>query len=171
MDTEKKPKEEKQEEEKVPKGKEYTVVDDKGVINFIRDVAEKNHSHLREAKIQFLWRNKKWLKDGALVPGVVKKPPEYLTPLLPYDFIVILNPKYWSLADSKIREAIVDHLLCFCGFKLDKNDNYVWAIQHPVGNEFPEVIRRHGRWNVDLEAVEKAWEEFKTSNKGPKAYA
>ncbi len=155
----------KEEEEKSLPSREYTLCEG-SVVNFFRDIAEENHSHLREAKIAYIWKNKKWMKNGGLVPGQVKVVQPFLKPVLDYDFIVIVNPKYWQLADSRIRRAMADHLLSCCGFKEDKNGNYQWCIDRPVGAEFAGVVRRHGRWNVDLESTESAWKEFFEHNKG-----
>ena len=149
----------KEEEEQALPSREYTLCED-DVVNFFRNIAEENHSHLREAHIAYVWKNKKWMKDGGLVPGTAKVVQPFLKPLLNYDFVIIINPKYWQLADSRIRRAMADHLLSCCGFKEDKNGNYIWRIDKPGGAEFAGVVRRHGRWNVDLEDVEKAWKDF-----------
>ncbi len=147
--------------------KDYTECEP-NVVNFFRDVAEENHTHLREARIAYLWRNKKWEKRGIPVPGVVKVVQPFMKPLLEFDFVIIINHKYWGQIVGSTRRALADHLLSFCGFKLDKQNNYIWCLDHPVGAEFAGVVRRHGRWNVDLEATENAWRERLVGEDGSK---
>lgn len=138
---------------------EYTFCED-NIVNAFKDMIFETHTHLKDARIAYLWRNKKWEKNGGLVPGTVKMVQPFMRPIAAYDFVIIVNHKYWQLADSKIRKAMIDHLLSCCGVTEDKNGNYIWRLERPAGAEFVGVVRRHGKWNIDLEETEDAWKAF-----------
>ncbi len=144
----------------IPKEKEpqvplmYADHEDSGVL--ARHLIPNYHSHLASAKIKWLCRNKAAKSGGKLVPGHVKKasPIERHLADDEYDFIITISLDVWNELSGDKRMALVDHLLSRCtASESPTTGEYKYRVQPPQVQEFPDVARRHGAWNEDLQAL------------------
>ena len=121
------------------------------------------HSHLVNANIAYLWKNKKITKSGRTVIATAEKCSPKVKALCDYDFIIVVSaPAYNDLTDKQ-RRAVIDHELEHC--LVDDNDageKVTKIVAHDV-EEFGSIILRHGLYKEDLvrmgRIVEKAEEQ------------
>ena len=136
------------------------------VESMAKKLIGKYHGFLREAKISYVFKDATWNKDGKPCAGEVKLMSPYVHVLTGFDFGVIINYKYWLQLDTKLREAILDHLLSSCTADEDKEGNFKWKKAKPSVNEFPEVIERHGAYTEDLKNLDDALAEYNNKQNG-----
>lgn len=112
-----------------------------------------HHPHLREAKIRWLFVDKR-----------VKCVPKLLNPLERYlesgrsrlaaagaEFLVLLSLDDWNVLDDGARAATVDHRLTHMARIRDpETDETAWAIRLHEVEEFVDVVRRHGLYRPEL---------------------
>jgi len=111
----------------------------------------KFHSHLADAKIRYICRNRAAKRAGILIPGNVYKMSGKYAFLTGYDFVVEIALEVWNDYNETQRTAIVDHLLTRCiGEEKEEDGEMKWRVQAPSLQEFPEVAERNGQWNDSL---------------------
>lgn len=128
-----------------------------------RELIEKNHGHLCEASIKFLFRTGKWESKGQTIYGHSEKVSAKWKSMADYDFVIVMNRSAWmnSASRPELQEAILDHELTHCTRgDDDKLGNPVWFIQPHTIEDFTSVIRRHGAWHGDLQNFFKAMGEY-----------
>ena len=104
------------------------------------------------------------------------------------DFLLILNEEIWDSTPDIRRKAIIDHFLfkvkaqyewecpetqkvvkgefddipkdpgINLRFQTTKSGRFRWKIVKPIG-EFPEIIKRYGGWNVDVQDIKNSFNE------------
>lgn len=126
-----------------------------------KEIISDCHTHLREAKISFTFRDGKWEKNMRPVPGSVKLMSPYAHLLTGLDFGIIINYRLWLSLNPGMRRAVMDHILAYCGFRDDdKTGERKWVKESPSVNEFPEVVSRRGMYSPDLKDLETSITEF-----------
>lgn len=117
----------------------------------VKGIAEKMipayHGHLESARIRYLFTTKDMKKHGDVVLGKAKTAGSLVKFFGQCDFVLVLALKEWSEADAKTREALVDHELCHCSFKVSEKGVQSWALRGHDIEEFREVIDRRGLWS------------------------
>ena len=68
------------------------------------------------------------------------------------DFIVTVWRSWWDDADVQQRLALVDHLLCHCGWSVAKEKT---LLEKHDFEGFRDEVERHGAWSPQLTEVER----------------
>ncbi len=104
-----------------------------------------HHDHLDGARIKYLLSEEPAGKDYGGQVHLVGDP---VSTLLAIDFIVIVCREMWEAWTPDQRTAAMDHYLCQCGRKDDKQgDGGKFVKKRPNYQEFTDVIYRHGFWS------------------------
>lgn len=146
---------------RTPKPKpEYRDASDE-VRKVAADLISKVHTHLAEASIVYLFRSGEWKNKGQIIFGTADKTAAKQKHLTGADFVITVNKDVWDAnQDKKKREALLDHVLNYCGRgEDDKEGNPKWCKNVPM-LVFAGVIRRHGLWTDNLQTLLKANDEY-----------
>lgn len=66
------------------------------------------------------------------------------------DFIISINWATWQALSDEAQIAFLDHELCHCAPKFDKDGNRCgWQIRHHDIEEFHEILSRRGLWSSE----------------------
>ena len=88
-----------------------------------------------------------------VVLGSAMRPSEINKKLHGYDFVIIIAEKEWeNQTDPRKKTQLVDHELCHCWYRVDKQGESHWVIREHDIQEFREILERYGL--EDYEAVE-----------------
>lgn len=128
----------------------------------IQEIAEAliadHHTHLKEAVIEYLWREGAWYSKGrpvlgstTLVSGLEKY---YLDGA---NFRILINANAWMTMDPAQRRAVVDHYLYRCEKDGDgeRDGQPKWITVDPDIQEFTGVVDHHGLYTNDLRTFAK----------------
>ncbi len=133
----------------------------------LRDLVEKHHQELRDARIALAWRfGWKEDADGNVTMGMARKASDVERELHPYDFVILLNHEVCTGGDfpeERLR-ALLDHELCHCRTAMDELGNpqrdergrVVYRIAEHDLEEFVEVVERHGAWSHEIQRIAAA---------------
>lgn len=124
------------------------------VAKVARELIEKHHTHLAEARILYLFREGKWSSQDRTTWGKAYKVSERDKFIHEYDFLLVINDEVWQSLDAPSRTALVDHELAHCGQKLNGN----WYIIGHDLEDFAAVVRRNGLWNENVKRYLRAAE-------------
>lgn len=124
------------------------------------------HSELQDASIKVLYNDADWEKDGMPVFGEIKKMNPLMKEISGFDFVFIINHKFYGSLDLKIREASIDHLLCGWTADYDKEGNPKFIKNNPNVVEFSEMIHRYGAYSIGLQEAKIAFMEKEKKEKG-----
>lgn len=129
-------------------------------------IIREHHSHLKGARVLYLFTSAKSSKAGRVRSGVAKKlTPEqrFLSSGLEsveegYDFMVVINVAQWRRLTEDQQIALLDHELCYCSQKetVNRRTGAVtrkWVTRGPDLEEFAEIVERHGLWNPDVKRL------------------
>lgn len=119
-----------------------------------RELIEKNHGHLVEADIKYLFRTGNWEVKKRETWGQAKKAGKELKLLTGHDFIITVHQDVWDQLSDKEKRALLDHELQHCSAGTDDAGNKVWYIQGHDVEDFYAIIRRHGLWSKSLRKME-----------------
>lgn len=139
-----------------------------------KKIITKDHRHLREIPIVYVWRAKATHSGGSLILGKAGRITGRTAVLLAsaidgkgeiYDaelnedddhhrFIIEIAEDTWLLMESDERDALLDHELEHC--KID-DEGRLTLRAHDV-SEFASIVRRHGLWRDDLRTFGEAVE-------------
>ncbi len=133
---------------------------DDSVLEIARQLIDRHHGELVEARIAYLFRAGDWYSgDKAVFGDAYKVGDRAKAAGYGYDFEVVVNRDVWREAIPETRRAIMDHLLSHCRRAVDAEGGYVsnddgsprWRkAPHDFGDFFG-VIRRNGTaWHEDL---------------------
>lgn len=121
----------------------------KGLINSVPE-----HYDLKGVKIAYLFTDKKQ-KDG----GIGKITWAYVRPtnkeLRAHDdtipwFVMVVNEYVWQELDEKQKKALVDHELCHCKIRVNKEGFRSPVTKQHDYSDFSGVLARHGAWSPTL---------------------
>jgi predicted TIM-barrel fold metal-dependent hydrolase len=117
----------------------------KEVVDLAHAMIEKDHPHLLDANITYLFREEAWKSgDGRTILGKAAKRNEIDRVLSQRqeDFIIILVKPRWDKMNEEERRCLVDHELCHCGVMVTNSGEKKWKLRkHPI-EEFPENLAR-----------------------------
>jgi hypothetical protein len=133
---------------------EYSEVD-LSVLSTARELIDSYHNHLLDANIAFVFKEAGSKIRGKYVLGSVSKFPRKFLPLfddINYHYLIWISKTDWDYLESKIRYAIMDHLLSHCCFY----DEDSYSVVYPDIQEFSGVLARHGLWNPSLLRVKSS---------------
>lgn len=150
-----------------PKAVNYQLIDakkDPGPYEILTLARDKWHQDLEHAVILLAWRKLlKADKDGILILGRCVKVSDLNRELKLCDFIVVLNREVWESTqfDHKKKLALMDHELCHAApvldldgnIKKDERNKYVFRTRKHEIEEFHSVVKHHGCYKSDLEAL------------------
>lgn len=108
-------------------------------------IREAYHPHLAEATLVWVFVPHGPVKNGVVRLGVAKRQSPLNALLTGADFVIILSHDRWQDLEPRQREALLDHELCHCAQKLDKDGQPDgWTIRHHDLEDFAEIVQRHG---------------------------
>lgn len=120
------------------------------------ELIPKYHTHLVNAKIGYLFRNKPIKKGGKIVLATAEKCSTKSRYLTGYDFLLVVNYENWNNLTDKQKYAVIDHELCHMHIDDDETgeseDPKYSIIAHDC-DEFYAVISRHGLVMDDLKVL------------------
>ena len=134
-----------------------------GQADSVKEIAERLipsiNRDLSTIKILYLFRDKPFKVSGTIVPGVVRKVPDYIEHVCDYKFAIIIGLPTWNDYNENQRLASIDHLISMIHTQENENTGDItFKIVKPPVQEFPEVVARNGLWNdtiVDMANVIK----------------
>lgn len=124
---------------------------DETVVELAKELIEKYHKPLKNARIGLLFRDEAPISNGKATLGRASKISDKWKPLLKdrYHFMIWLAYDRWQMLDNRSRRALLDHELCHC---IMESDGKISIRPHDI-EEFNDVIQRHGLWNVDAQQM------------------
>ncbi|MBD3784576.1 MAG: hypothetical protein IE926_16775 [Micrococcales bacterium] len=121
----------------------------------------KDHEDLVHARILYVFRDKHALSRGHAILGKARKVAG-LTQFLVDDesidaplFVLEFPRDLWKEMTDQQRRALVDHELSHLA--VERNDDGIWVGRtrgHDV-EEFLAIVKRHGLWKADVQALAK----------------
>ena len=151
-----------------PPSVEPIIMEDEPVLfNTLVSLIEKYHENdnLRQARFVLAWQFG-WHAnvDGQVDLARTRRASELDQRLAQYDFVILLNRELWHVLSQAEVDAALDHELCHCAPRLDKEGNQVmdstgrleWRLRDHTIKEFPEIIERHGLYTDELRATAAA---------------
>jgi hypothetical protein len=131
----------------------YTMADEE-VTTIAQDLIGRHHSHLREAHITYLFREKGWTTTcGKTVLGKAAKRTEIDKILSPReeDFIVIVSKPDWEEMDEINRKHLIDHELSHMGVIVSEDGQTLkWIIRKHDIEEFASILARYSHKQQEL---------------------
>lgn len=121
----------------------------------------KYHTHLVNAKIAYLFKNKPLKVRGKLAVATAEKVNKKNTVLSGYHFIITVGYPTWNELSDPVRLAVLDHELCHCLVDDDEDGNPKYSIVPHDIEEFSSVIMRHGLYAPDLVMMGRVVSEAK----------
>ncbi len=122
------------------------------VLEIAKDLIQKYHPDLKEARVAFVFRDKASKSANKMVLGKASKISDKLKAAgLDYDFLIWLAEEEYSELLPEQQRALIDHELCHCSF-LDQ----VPEMRHHDIEEFKCIIERYGFWNMSLLEIKPA---------------
>lgn len=127
------------------------------LINIAKELIEKYHQDLVEARIGFVMRSEAQESNGKYVAGKAAKISKKYAPLLSdqdLDFIIWIAKDVWDRSGSDKARALVDHELCHCYMLGDEP-----KLRHHDFEDFGVIIDRYGLWTIDLMHLKPTFEK------------
>jgi hypothetical protein len=114
------------------------------IIDLAKDVIEKHHPDLKEARIGFIMRSDAPVANGGVTYGQARVVSARDQVHMPFDFIIWLAADTWADLTAAQQRALVDHELMHC--KWDPAHEKATIRLHDI-EEFAAIIQRHGYWS------------------------
>ncbi len=114
------------------------------------ELIPEHHPHLEAARIAYLFTEGPLVSRGAAVLAKSQTASGLMEHFAAVDFVLVFDREGWTHLTDGERAALVDHHLCACAGKADKDGEIHWSIRAPDVQEFREVIDRHGLWDDGL---------------------
>jgi len=121
------------------------------VENIAKKLIPKYHSYLANARIAYLFKNRKVKSKGREVVATAKLIGKDMRALTGYHFLITTAYPTWQELSDKQKLAVIDHELEHCFVEDDEKtgDPKYSLLPHDV-EEFGSVIKRHGLYTTDL---------------------
>lgn len=143
-------------------------------------LVDAHHEDLTQARIALVW-HLGWKPDvdGRVTLSTTRRVGDLERELRGdftcYDFVVLLNRKWWTdpLTTSAHRDARLDHALCHARPKfdqagepeVDERGRNVYRLRDEDVIEFSEIIKRHGTYTRNLELAASALDRVRQDSK------
>lgn len=127
-----------------------------------------HHEELRDARVALAWCTS-WRADldGKQTLGRCKRASALDRELAVWDFVILLNEKFWSAPETREdqRDALLDHELCHATVKddaatgeplQDARGRTVYRLRKHDLEEFSAIADRYGLWKRDIEQFHQA---------------
>jgi len=115
------------------------------VLEIAKQVREQWHQELAGAAIVYVFKPRGTVKHGKVTLGTAKKQSAVAKVVSEADFVVTLSYDQWVHLSAEQRVALIDHELCHCKPKLDKEGTRTgWTSRKHDLEEFCCVVERHG---------------------------
>ena len=126
------------------------------VLDLAKDIIEKHHEELLEARIGFIFRETSLRVSGKWRAAAISRiPAKEKSAGLELDYLVWLSLEEWDQMSTKQRRALVDHELCHAVVKQGK-----WSLRGHDIEEFTAIIDRYGLYSGALEQVATAVQPY-----------
>jgi len=129
------------------------------VMNTMRDLVAKYHPRLAGCvdEIAIVFKEKASEVGDVVIAGRTAKASPLFAVLAetPWKFVITLAQDAWNDLDDKQKLALLDHHLCACGAKEDKQGNMQYYVAQPDVAFFREEVERHGVWRTSGAAPTK----------------
>lgn len=108
------------------------------------------HTHLVNASIAFIYRNKPMKSKGRIIFATARACGQFMKDLLKisggkeYDFVITVNYEEWGKLTDEQKRAVIDHELCHCWVDEDDAGNVKYTLLPHSLQEFSEVVDRYG---------------------------
>jgi hypothetical protein len=124
---------------------------DESVTDLAKSLIAKYHTHLINAQVAYLFRNKPMKKGDRELAATAEKVSAKNKVLSKYDFIITISYELWKTLSDAVKIAVLDHELthCFITENEKTGETQYKILNHDV-EEFGDVIRRNGLYNIDL---------------------
>ena len=87
---------------------------DKEVQELAKGIIEKYHPHLLEARVAFLFNDKRKVNGNHIILGTAKRISKEDKLLSKFDFKIVLSAEDWADLTTKQKQALMDHELSHC---------------------------------------------------------
>ena len=133
------------------------------VLNLVEKVKLECYPVLAHTSMRCVFSLKPMSRGSKDVLAVVRKVTSLERQLgIGYDFILLINEQRWILLNSYQQEALIDHELAHIRCKVREDGSVEYRLVGHDVEEFTDVVKRRGLWDVDLkELVEKVLESKK----------
>lgn len=137
------------------------------VAAIARVLIEAYHPHLLEVRMEYVWGDEAPVSNDKVTRGKAMKISGVDAELArlgdqdksePFFFIVIYSDEWADMKDHQQR-ALVDHELCHCRWKLDKDGKRKLYIQNHDLEEFHCIVERHGFWKREVAEMNAAMQK------------
>lgn len=119
------------------------------VVDLLKELVEKHHPPLKNARIGVLFRETGVMRNSRLVLGTASKVTGKTKALLdePLDFLIWVAADWWEKGATPLqRKALLDHELCHCAWT-----DAGWAMRGHDLEEFGVIVERYGlNWRDDF---------------------
>lgn len=135
------------------------------VEKIAQEIIKEYHRHLKNAHIYYMFRNPASKSGGQVVLGSASKVTGKYKSMTGYDFVIEISESHFEEMNIDKKKALIDHELSHCYIDLEGN---IKTINHDFEG-FNGVLRRHGFWAGDLEAMGETAQQLKLpfDNKKP----
>ena len=121
------------------------------VAELAKPIIAQYHTHLINARIGYIYKNKPMKKCGRTIFATVEKCSVKAKALCnisggeAYDFVIVINYKDWNALTDEQRVAVLDHELCHCKIEEDEDTSEAKFVLEPHDiSEFSGVLDRRG---------------------------
>ena len=123
------------------------------VYTLVSDLVNEYHNHLRNAKIECLFSDKKRKRGGRIVIASCEAVNETYNYLTDINFIITVYDKAWEKLAEKEKRYVLDHELCHAFVGEDKHGEPVYKVIPHDLEEFNEIVERYGLMQRELDIV------------------
>jgi len=133
------------------------------VVRLAEEIRAQHHPELEGARIAYLFVPKGPVSGGVVRLGKAKKQSELQALVSGKDFLIILSADQWEVLDGRRRAALLDHELCHCWPKFNKDgEPDGWTVRHHDLEDFAAVVERHGPvFKAQQRYVTRCFPQFK----------
>lgn len=121
------------------------------VQDLAKNLISKYHSHLVNANIAFLWKNKEITQKGKNIGATAEKASAKLKALSGHDFVITISYPTWQKLSDTAHLALLDHELSHCFLDDDDETGETkYSILSHDTEMFNSEVERWGLWRTEL---------------------
>lgn len=116
-----------------------------------KQLIPEDHPEVANAEILYLFTDKTVKRRGKVQLARTMKASDLIDHLSGgADFVIVFSSEPWAALSEEQRVALVDHQLCYCDMKTDKDGNEGFTLRAADFEGFTANIERHGLWNKNV---------------------